>query len=95
MQQSTKCLTLLEVVFLLQKGGTKRPFQFDSDHWNELVDSDSWDPMILKEKKEKEHHNRDKKPKERKFKTPGTGMLDYEENLKIFKKGGSGEFWIP
>lgn len=46
-------------------------------------------------KKEKEHHNRDKKPKERKFKTPGTGMLDYEENLKIFKKGGSGEFWIP
>lgn len=41
MQQSTNCLTLLEVGFLLQKGGTKRPFQFDSDHLNELVDSDS------------------------------------------------------
>lgn len=26
-------------------------------------------------KKEEEHHNRDKKPRESKFKTPGTGIL--------------------
>lgn len=32
-------------------------------------------------KKEKEHHNRDNKPKERKFKTPGTGMLDYKRKI--------------
>lgn len=33
MQQSTNNLTVLVVVcFLLLKGGTERPFQFDSDH---------------------------------------------------------------
>lgn len=42
---------------------------------------DSWGLMILKEKKEKQHHNRDNKLKESKFKTPRTGMLDYKKQI--------------
>lgn len=36
--KKTKSLTVLEVVILLQKGRTGRPFQFDFIHRNELVD---------------------------------------------------------
>lgn len=61
--------------FLLKKEEQKDLFSL-TYHWNELVDSDSWGPMILKEKRRKS--NRNKKPKESKFKTPSTSMLDYK-----------------
>lgn len=48
-----KLFLLFFFFFSLQKGGTNTLFQLDSDHWHELVDSDSWGPMILKEERRK------------------------------------------
>lgn len=86
------CLNLdFGLFFSLQKGGTKTSFQFDSD---ELVDSDSWGPMILKEKRRKNIKTETRSLRKANFKLQGLVRLQ-EEILNFEKKGGSGEFWIP